>query len=147
MSEEIPLVKSSPNFAAICNKCVSHDCTVSHSRRWTNTTSDAQSCHYMNDVLLVSSQKAVSTELPVVTRHLPAESRDLLTKLSSLRLWGQIHSAKSSQHSKKNKQHLTGLFAVGGSMASLECYTCSFISATPQNGSKPAGCVKSCPAS
>lgn len=56
-----------PNSSAIYNKCVSQDYRVSYSMRWTNTTCDAPNCHYINDVLLVSSQKPVSTILPVLS--------------------------------------------------------------------------------
>lgn len=62
---------------------------------------------------------------------IPTKSRDLLTKLSSLRLGGQIYGAKSHQQSKKKKQRLTGLSAMGDSMASLEYSTCSFFISYP----------------
>lgn len=138
MSEELTLVKSSPNFTAICNKRVSQDCTVSHSMSRQIPLLMPKAVTLWNNFLLMSSQKAVLTELPGYQTS--ASRIQGPAKLSSLRLWGQIHSAKSSQHSKKNKQHLTGLFAVGDSRVSFEYFTCSFMSTTTQSGSKPSLC-------
>lgn len=114
-----------PNSSAICNIFVGHGCT--------NITSDAQSCHYITDVLLVSSQKPQSQQLCLCYQI--SASRDGWStpqnpgtcKLSNISWdYGGRFSVLILASSQRITTSASLDSAVGDSMASLEYSTCSF---------------------